>query len=178
MRHIFRFLICLGALTATGALADDVATCRKESGDVAIEACNRVINSGRYSNQDVADSYMNRSAEWVFKSEYDRAIQDANAALKLNPNFSQAYTNRGAAWAGKKEYDRAIADHSKAIEIDTSNPASYVNRGEIKELRGDVKGAVSDYKAALAAKPKPGRYDNAAYFYDKARDRLKELAKQ
>jgi hypothetical protein len=41
-------------LAATPATADDVDTCGKASGDEAIAACTRAINSGRYSGRQLA----------------------------------------------------------------------------------------------------------------------------
>ena len=47
-----------GAVTALAATDPEI--CLDDSGDVAIEACNRVINSGRYSTEEVATAYINR----------------------------------------------------------------------------------------------------------------------
>src|SRR5215468_6224374 len=50
-------------LAATRAAADDFETCARASGDQAIAACTRAINSGRYSGRELADLFNNRCAE-------------------------------------------------------------------------------------------------------------------
>src|SRR5687767_2043593 len=56
-------------LAAPAAAADDRETCLKESGDAAIAACTRAINSGRYSGRQLAVLLVNRCAEWPDKQE-------------------------------------------------------------------------------------------------------------
>ena len=36
------------------------------------------------------------------KAEYDRAIEDCNKAIELDPGYAEPYSNRGAAYRGKK----------------------------------------------------------------------------
>jgi tetratricopeptide (TPR) repeat protein len=73
---------------------------------VAIEACNRAINSGQYHDVDLANAYMNRGAEFLRKREYDRTIADANASIKLFPTGTLAYNNRGRAYQTAEPYFR------------------------------------------------------------------------
>ena len=50
--------------------------------------------------------------------EYDRAIQDYDQAIKIDPNYVYAFVNRGIMYAKKKQYDRAIQDYDQAIKLD------------------------------------------------------------
>ena len=63
-------------LAAPATAADDRDTCREASGDAAIAACTRAINSGRYSGRQLAVLLTNRCAEWPGKQENDKAIED------------------------------------------------------------------------------------------------------
>ena len=67
---------------------------------------------------------------YIDKGEIDRAIEDFNKAIELNPEFDIAYNNRGVACIGKGEFDRAIEDYSKAIELNQDYAEAYYNRGE------------------------------------------------
>jgi tetratricopeptide (TPR) repeat protein len=158
---------------SAAALADDRKTCQAESGNVAIEACNRVINSGRYRSDEVADAYINRGQEYYVKKEYDQAVEDATQAIRLNPKGSiLAFGNRANALAMKGEHQRAIEDYTQAIKLDRNYAAAYTGRGLERQKIDDVRGAIADYKAALDA---PAKYDDGRWAHDTARKRLKEL---
>ncbi|MCX7833208.1 MAG: tetratricopeptide repeat protein [Ignavibacteria bacterium] len=57
-----------------------------------------------YSSKD-AEFYYNRGIAYRYKGDYDRAIQDYNKAIEINPNDADAYYYRGLAYEklGKKE---------------------------------------------------------------------------
>ncbi len=167
-------LLC--ALAAAPAAADDRHICHRDSGDVAIEACNRVINSGRYSGDDLVDAYTNRGQEYYVKEDYERAISDATQAIRINAKTAViAYTNRGNAWSVKGNHDKAIADYTQALRLDPKFTAAYTGRGLEHETKGDTKRALADYKAALKVPPK---YQDGQWAHDKARERLDALEKR
>jgi tetratricopeptide (TPR) repeat protein len=165
------FLLAL-AVTAGAALADDSEICRVQSGQVAIEACNRVINSGSSTRQQVIDAYINRGQEYYTAKDYDRAIADFDTAIDMGPREPIAYGNRGNCWYVKKDYDRAIADYTQAINIERSYTAAYTGRAMAEEAKGDITSARADYRAALSV---PQKFQDGKWAHDKARERLKEL---
>src|SRR5512135_1810885 len=79
------------------AAADDRNLCKAASGDTAIEACTRAIDSKKFNNK------------------------------KQARVLSLLYTNRGVEYEIKKDLEHAIADHDQAIKIDPKNPAAYNN---------------------------------------------------
>jgi len=178
MRQLRIGLLALGSLIASPALADDLHTCIYESGETALQACTRAINSGDYKGVDLANAYINRGAEWLRKDDYDRAIADSTQALKLFPDSTLAHSNRGLAWKMKGDLTQALADYSEAIRIDPDNPAAYLNRADIREAQGDRQGAIDDLKRALAAKPRKGKFVNVESYYQQAREALERLSKQ
>ncbi len=67
---------------------------------------------------------------YTHKGEYDRAIDDYNKAIEINPKNSMAYNNRGFVYdIHKGEYDKAINDYNKAIEINPKDDMAYTDRG-------------------------------------------------
>jgi hypothetical protein len=74
------------------AAADDGDICANESGDVAIAACTRAINSGRYKGNSLAVKYNNRGVEWRLKQDYERALSDYSAAIRYDETFADAST--------------------------------------------------------------------------------------
>jgi tetratricopeptide (TPR) repeat protein len=55
-------------------------------------------------------TYYGRGFAYAAKGDNDRAIQDFDQTIKINPSYSAAYFNRGKAYARKGEYLRAVAD--------------------------------------------------------------------
>jgi tetratricopeptide (TPR) repeat protein len=66
-------------------------------------------------------NYIIRGWLWSRQKEYDKAIQDFDAAIRLDPrqNLCQyyAYVDRGRAWNGKRDYGKAIEDFDEAIRL-------------------------------------------------------------
>ena len=109
-------------LATTPAAADDVDTCEKASGDEAIAACTRAINSGRYSGGELAALFAIRCFEWNGKQESDKAIADCNQAIRLNPNYAKAFYNRGVSRVRNNDPQRALSDFKKFSELAPSDP--------------------------------------------------------
>jgi tetratricopeptide (TPR) repeat protein len=140
-------------LAATPAAADDVDTCEKASGDEAIAACTRAINSGRYSGRELAALFAIRCFEWNGKQESDKAIADCNQAIRLNPNYANAFFNRGNAYKAKGQYDRAIEDFGQAIRLNPSDANAINNRGNTYNNKGQYDRAIEDYNQAIRLNP-------------------------
>ena len=121
--------------------------------DQRIEACTAAIASGRWSGPGLAWAYNNRSLAYILQGDYDRAIADADEAIRLDPNDAVAFNNRGVGYGGKEVYDRAIADYNEAIRIDPSYALSFKNRGSFYQHRGDLDRAIADYSKAVELQP-------------------------
>ena len=171
------FLLAAICFAGGASAADDLHMCIYENGDVAIEACNRAINSGRYQGGDLADAYSNRAAEMITKKEYDRAISDATTAIKLLPTGTLSFNNRGRAYQLKGDLKSALADYSVAISHDKENPSAYINRATVREAQGDKQGAIADLKRALASKPAKGKFVDVEGDFKRSRAYLERLTK-
>ena len=135
--------VLLVACTARAAAVDS-ETCFKETGDVAIAACTRLIESGEFTGNGLAAIYFNRGVTWYEMGNYDRAIQDYNEATKLNPNFEQAFFNRGNAYSEKGQFERAIQDYNRAIELKPDYAKAFNNRGYVYDEKGEFDHAIQD----------------------------------
>jgi tetratricopeptide (TPR) repeat protein len=63
-------------------------------------------------------AYVNRGNAYTYKSLFDRAIQDFNRAIELDPNDALAYFSRGQAKLNKGDRVGGNADIAKARSID------------------------------------------------------------
>ena len=76
-----------------------------------------------------AGAYKDRGGLLVRMRQFDRAIDDLDEAIRLDPKRASAYQNRGAAYNGLGRYEQAVEDLSKAIELDPDNAGAFTNRG-------------------------------------------------
>src|SRR5262249_1638069 len=58
--------------------------------DLVIDACTAIIRSGQGNTEGLAAAFANRGYAYRNKREYDRAIQDLDQAIKLDPNNALA----------------------------------------------------------------------------------------
>lgn len=159
---LFAASILLSGALLQSAVADDFDDCAKLSGNAAIEACTRGIGSGRYSGRDLGRIYYNRGVEHYAQKNIDRALEDYNQSIRLDPNYPSAYYNRGIIYRQMNRLDDAIADYSSALRIQESHEF-YNNRGVAYERKGDKNRAIADYNSALRLKR-----DYAIAFYNRA----------
>jgi tetratricopeptide (TPR) repeat protein len=76
----------------------------------------------------LAGAYTNRGDAYNHKGQYDRAIEDYNKAIQLNPNLAVAYNNRGVAYADKGQYGKAISDFQKACDMGHADGCEALQR--------------------------------------------------
>jgi tetratricopeptide (TPR) repeat protein len=87
------------------------------------------------------------TAQRLMKSwQYQEAIDELNAAIRMAPDFATAYNERGFAWFKLSEYARAIADLDSAIRLNPKYANAYHIRGVVREAQGDHAGAEMDIR--------------------------------
>lgn len=162
-----------GAFEAHAA-SDDANLCIKESGDMAIDACSRAIQSRRYKGHVLARQYLSRGVERRAKEDYDVALSDFAEAAKVDKKYADAFYNRCAIYNFKKEYDSAITECSQAIKLGPSAEATvaggserlgkdhalsdyYTERGFAFFKKDDAIHAFVDLDTAIRLNPNNGR---------------------
>lgn len=180
-----RLLFILMLLAAAPALAQwsaDAEQCRQlavaEGGaDQRIEVCTRAIESGELSQMILADAYNNRGLAYVAKNDLDRALEDFNRSLKLNPEAASVLADRGMAFGLKDDYAAAVEDFSAAIELEPKFAGAYNGRCYTLAQMGEAARALQDCNRALALEPNtPYILDSRAYAYLRAGDFRRALA--
>jgi tetratricopeptide (TPR) repeat protein len=58
----------------------------------------------------------------VSVQEAQQALQDADEAIRLNPQDAEAYYDRGVAYTNLGQYERAIQDADEAIRLNPHTP--------------------------------------------------------
>ncbi|MEM4367230.1 MAG: AAA family ATPase [Candidatus Anstonellales archaeon] len=98
-------------------------------------------------------TYYHIGNEYYDRGDYEKAIENYNMAILLNPLFSEAYFNRALSYYHLKNYDKGIADYGKCAELDPKNPIIYNNRGDAYYRKGDYASAIKDYDKAISLNP-------------------------
>ncbi len=100
-----------------------------------------------------AGSYYKIANDYYEKGDYEKAIENYNMAILLNPLFSEAYFNRALSYYQLKNYDKSIADYTEAAELDPKNPIIFNNKGDAYYRKQDYTGAIKDYDKAIMLNP-------------------------
>src|SRR5437899_5470453 len=90
-----------------------------------LESCSAVIKSG---GQGLVAAFNNRGNAHLSNRNYDRAIDDYNEAIRLDPKYAMGFTNRGLAYLRKGRIDRAIEDLDQALRLNPKYALAFVNR--------------------------------------------------
>src|SRR5476651_2684333 len=115
-KFVFRIvLIAAGLSQASTAMAQTDDQLRKwcfgdATEDQTIQGCESIIKAGKETTANIAIAFFNRGLSYAHQGQYDRAFQDFDQAIKLNPNYAKAFSNRGVIYAKKGQHDRAIQD--------------------------------------------------------------------
>lgn len=79
-----------------------------------------MIQSGHETQQKLAIDFYNRALAYLLKDQYDRAIEDFDQAIRINPNDATAawaYGERSTVKSGKGDFAGAAADLAKARQL-------------------------------------------------------------
>jgi tetratricopeptide (TPR) repeat protein len=127
--------------------------------DQVIISCSAVIARGLADKEDLATAYKNRGNAYDDKGEYDRALEDYEQAVAINPRDADAFNSRGATYMALGRYERAIQDFDQAIALNPASPMAFSNRCFAKALLGQLEQGLADCNEALRVRPKnPGAF--------------------
>jgi tetratricopeptide (TPR) repeat protein len=100
------------------------------------------------------------------RREFDTAISDFSAAIRLKLDADVAYNNRGVCHKAKGENAQAIEDFSKAIGISPNYASAFENRGLVYVIERNFAAALADFSEAVRLDPKFDRgWNNLGWVY-------------
>jgi len=127
-------------------------------------------------NRGILLNYIRLSALFIGIGYFEKAIEDYNKAIELNPNIAQGYNNRGNAYGKLKEHEEAIEDYNKALEFNPEYAAAYYNRGTAYGKLKQHEKAIEDYNKAIELNPNIAQaYYNRGNAYGKLKQHEKAI---
>lgn len=127
----------------------------EQSGPGHINTCTEAIQDRNITGRDRVASYVNRGILHVQNGNFERAIADYDAAIRLDAREPEAYLNKGLALLHQRqEMAEVVALLTAAIDNGTREPAlAYYGRGVAHEMNGDVSAAYYDIRRASDLDP-------------------------
>ncbi|GAX42639.1 tetratricopeptide TPR_2 repeat protein [Tolypothrix sp. NIES-4075] len=96
-----------------------------------------------------SDDFYVKGSNKYRKADYQGAIQDFTAAIKLNPKSTKAFLDRGNARYQLKDYKQAVADYTQAIQLAPQYSDAFLKRGNAYYSLGNLEQAIADYEATI-----------------------------
>jgi tetratricopeptide (TPR) repeat protein len=165
-------LLLGAAIAAMGqSRQENLNKCRSVDPDVRITGCTALIQANQDTTGNLYVIYNNRGSAYDDKGDYDRAIQDFNEAIDLDPNHETAYYGRGNAYKRKGDYDHAIQDFNEAIHLNPNFERAYCDRGNAYIDKDNYDRAIQDFNQAIRLNPKDANaYNNRGVAYERKDD--------
>jgi tetratricopeptide (TPR) repeat protein len=147
--------------TVTAQTVDQQQQCPAADPDLSISGCTAMIQSGHETQQKLAIDFFNRGYAYAAKDQKERAIEDFDQAIRLNPNYALAFVARGLAYFD----DRAIEDFDQAIRLNPNYAMAFNDRGRAYFSKGRAACRPASFPpCALAI----AQYDRAIEDFDQA----------
>jgi tetratricopeptide (TPR) repeat protein len=152
-RNAAAALVLLAALpdhafaTSTEASADpqaDPAPCvaaaaasttANADADKIIALCGALIDNEKTLRDDRIKALIARGSAYDRRDQVERAIDDYDTVLRLDPSLADIFNARGELWRKKGDRPRALADFGAAIKLKPDHPAA---RGNYKSLAQEL----------------------------------------
>jgi len=93
--------------------------------------------------------YNFRSRAYIHKQQLDKALEDANAAMRLNPGYYDPYVARGLVYRFRGNLDKAISEYNTAIQLNPNAFLAYNNRGIAYSRKAQEERAIQDFNEAI-----------------------------
>jgi len=147
---------CLLALSAgpRPAGADAFDDCRQERDPrLSLEGCTAVLEAGEVKGKPLASTYFNRANARRRLGELSGAIEDYDAAVRLDPGSWKYLANRGATHKLNGDVEASLSDLDAALALEPENPRILQIRGSIHRGLGHHARALADLDASIRLRP-------------------------
>ena len=100
----------------------------------------------------LSKAYNNRGTVYNYLEKYDKALNDFEEALKINPKDATALANKAATFSYQKKYTEAVELLNKSIEEEPTYYLFYKMRADILGSNEENDKAIADYEKCISLK--------------------------
>ena len=152
MRHLLISSILL--LAACGAGDTDMEAQMEICGnarqpDVAIAACNRLLDRAALRDKARVYVYYSRGRAAMEKKDMAAALSDLGESIRLDASQSVSFATRGIVHGTMGDMESAIRDFTRAIELKPDDAVTFQNRGKAYSDVGKQQRAIQDFTRAI-----------------------------
>lgn len=123
-------------------------------GRTLLEPCTYTLEYSTINMQDRAATLANRGIVYAALNNYDAAMADYNAAIKIRPSAPEFYINRGNSFFMIREFASAMEDYELSLELGLKQAHfAHYNMGMVYERLGNDSAAEAAYAQAVAIQP-------------------------
>lgn len=117
----------------------------------ALKSFNRAISL----DPSHSDARLNKSALHISERDWDKAIEESQAAVRniFYRTPEMAYNNIGWAYYNKGDYERAVEHYKKAVQANYNFSLAHYNMGLAYEKADRLREAIESYRAAVTVSP-------------------------
>lgn len=100
-----------------------------------------------------AELHYNAGLDFREKDLFEKAIEEFDAAIELEPQFAEAYYKRGNIYCKMGQLETGIQDLNKAIELNSQLNDAYYDRGAAYCTLGKLEQGIEDFNEAIRLNP-------------------------
>ncbi|WP_245283678.1 hypothetical protein [Bradyrhizobium sp. URHD0069] len=119
--------LATGAEPATDPQVDPapcIAAAASNDAEKIIAICGALVDNEKTLRADRIKALIARAGAYDRKELIDRAIEDYDTALRLDPTLADIFNARGELWRRKGDRPRALQDFGAAIKLNPDHPAA------------------------------------------------------
>ena len=104
--------------------------------DPGMDACTRMINSGRYNENALASIHRARESWKQKKGELDASLADYSTSIRIEPDNVESYNYRADLYQQRGDLDSARAEYDHTTRIGPAYAAAYFTpRTDIRKIK-------------------------------------------
>ncbi|MBU6455520.1 MAG: tetratricopeptide repeat protein, partial [Cyanobacteria bacterium REEB67] len=111
----------------------------------AIDAFSKAM---RLDNMLLEDCYFHRAWAYTNLEQYNKALADCNALLKMDPESEWPLHLRAWVYGRQKDYKRQLEDCTTLIRLDPKSPHAYRERASVYDSLKQYQLATNDRRIA------------------------------
>lgn len=138
---------------------------------VCLLACTTSAHASAVSEQ-ARDLYI-EGFKAAMAREWDRAIENYNRSIELDPGNPEAYFQRAVAFEMVGRIDEAVQDYEKTLHLSPQYHLAMEYLAKLYERKGEYEKAVALYKQALPLVNNPKWRSVLNWWIKEARKKLK-----